>query len=127
VILSGRVVLQRQHYKVFLGSDTSSSKAAGAGDKTALLAATRAHANFAEYVPWAFVLAGAAELNGGDRRIITGSLGALLVARILHAELGIRAEGAMGNGRPLGWVITIGTMSFLGGYAAWLSKGFWGY
>ena len=49
-----------------------------------LFVATHSHANFVENVPMALMLAGLAELNGGDRRVIGTALAGLLVLRIAH-------------------------------------------
>lgn len=65
------------------------------------------------------------EMNGGNRKVLTGGLAALLLARILHVELGLKAEGTMGNGRLAGHAITMAFITSMGGYAAWLVRGYW--
>ncbi|OZJ04179.1 hypothetical protein BZG36_02167 [Bifiguratus adelaidae] len=67
-----------------------------------LYAAIRAHANFAENVPFALTLIALLELNGGSRRSVHALLATLLTARILHSEAGIRAENNLAFGRPVG-------------------------
>lgn len=92
-----------------------------------LFAASRAQMNFAENVPLALALAGIVELNGGSRKVLTWALSALFVARVLHAEFGLLAKNASGMGRPAGHFGTQGVVAVLGGYAAWLVKGYWGF
>ena len=87
----------------------------------------RSHENFAENVPLALFLASVVELNGGDRRVLTGGLATLLIARIIHVELGLRAPKSTGNGRPVGHLTSLGTILGLAGYAAYLVKGYWGF
>jgi uncharacterized protein len=88
--------------------------------------ATRCHGNYTENVPFALLLGAIVEMNGGNRRVLTGGLAALLVGRLLHAELGLRSENAMGQGRLVGHVTTLSFILSMGGYAAWLVKGYWG-
>lgn len=71
------------------------------------------------------MLAAFAELNGGNRKTITGLLSALLTLRILHAEAGL-IKG-LGIGRPIGYYGTMTTIAGLAGYAAYLVKGYWGF
>lgn len=92
-----------------------------------LLVATRAHANFAENVPLAFIIAGLAELNGANRRVLTSALGALFVFRVLHADAGLIRPGSMSGGRPIGYFGTCGVLGALAGYSAWLVRGYWGF
>lgn len=92
-----------------------------------LLVATRAHANFAENVPLAFLLAGVAELNGANRRVLTAALAALLALRVLHADLGLVRPGSIAAGRPVGYFGTCGVLGGLAGYGAWLVKEAWGW
>ncbi|EXJ92468.1 hypothetical protein A1O3_01019 [Capronia epimyces CBS 606.96] len=132
VLLGLRVSLARQSTHTLLGDRTAPEKAASDPkpkplSTDQLLIATRAHANFVENVPLALLVAALVELNGGDRRILTGSLATLLFLRIAHVELGLRAKNALGLGRPVG---TLGTWGFIAGmssYAAWLVKSYWGF
>ena len=90
------------------------------GDTDPLLVARRSHGNFIENVPLALLMGAIVEMNGGDRRVLSGSFAALLLFRMLHVELGLRGENAMGPGRSIGHM---GTMSFtlgMAGYAAYL-------
>jgi hypothetical protein len=44
--------------------------------------------------------------------VLSGSLGALLLLRILDVEFGIMGPGSLSNGRPVGY---FGTLGFIGG------------
>ncbi|KAI1376927.1 membrane-associated, eicosanoid/glutathione metabolism protein [Hypoxylon crocopeplum] len=88
-----------------------------------LLQAARAHANFAENVPLALVLASVAELNGGGGGPLARALAALLVFRVLHAELGLMRRDALGIGRPVGFYGTLAVLGWLRGWSAWLALG----
>ena len=90
-----------------------------------LSVAIRCHANFVEHVPLALMLAAVAELNGGNKQVLTLSLGGLLIARVLHVEFGLRNPGSTGMGRAVGYYGTMGTLGFLAGYAGWLVKDYW--
>ena len=68
-----------------------------------------------------------AELNGANRKVLNYAMATLFVLRIAHAEMGIRKEGAMGNGRPIGYFGTLGVLSGMAAYSTWLVKGYWGY
>ncbi|CCF40839.1 hypothetical protein CH063_02445 [Colletotrichum higginsianum] len=127
--LSLRVVGERLKDKHYLGQDSSkpgadSKKSPGANK---LYLASRSHANFAENVPWAFVLASLVELNGGSRKALGWLLGSFLVLRVVHAELGIMQVQGTGNGRPVGYFGSIGVVGTLAAYGAYLVKGYWGY
>lgn len=100
-ILSFRVVQGRQAHKVMLGD----------GGHDPLLARIRAHANFAEYVPFILVLIGAIEFRVGSGNETLAATGILLfLLRIAHA-IGMgraapnpfRIAGAAGT-----WIILIG-------------------
>ncbi|OTB08372.1 hypothetical protein M426DRAFT_19044 [Hypoxylon sp. CI-4A] len=119
-LLSYRVVHCRLRDEHYLGDNSSTN----ADLKNELYLASRCHQNFIENVPLGLTLAAFAELNGGDRKIITTALSALLAFRILHVELGL-ANGS-GIGRPIGYWGTLATISTLGGYAAYLVKSYWG-
>ncbi|KAK2051119.1 hypothetical protein LY76DRAFT_688535 [Colletotrichum caudatum] len=124
--LSLRVVGQRLKDEHYLGENSSG---AGADRETReankLYLASRSHANFAENVPLAFVLATAVELNGGNRRVLGWLLGGFLALRVLHAEVGIMRPGGMGRGRPVGYFGSVGVIGALAGYAAYLAKQYW--
>ncbi|KAI9720865.1 MAG: hypothetical protein M1812_002704 [Candelaria pacifica] len=125
VLLSNRIVYHRLKNEKYLGSSTSSNPSTDSTDP--LYIATRSHINFLENVPLAFVFSAVAELNGGSRKWINYALGALLVCRIAHVELGLKKDKALGLGRPIAYY---GSQGFLGGMAAygtWLCRGYWGF
>lgn len=78
-------------------------------------------------MPLALALAGLAEINGANRKVITGALSALFTLRILHTEFGIMGPEGMGPGRPVGYFGTMGVLGGLAGYAAYLVKAYWGF
>jgi uncharacterized membrane protein YecN with MAPEG domain len=125
IFLSGRVVANRVQNDKWIGDNLTVT-----GEKNAanpLKVAGRCHSNFAENIPLALLLATVVEFNGGDRRVLSGSLGALFVLRILHVEFGLRGPNNNSIGRILG---SFGTQTFIAGmagYAAYLVKGYWGY
>lgn len=80
-----------------------SSPTSNASKRDGLQAATRAHANFAENVPLAFVVANLAELNGASSGGLKGALGALWALRVLHADFGMIRPAV---GRPIGYAGT---------------------
>ena len=133
VLLNLRVSLSRVKNDTYLGNDTSKKtypekrvKYSPEGEHD-LLVQARCHANFVENVPMALLVSAIAEMNGGDRQVLAMSLVALLVFRIGHVESGLKGDRAMGWGRCIGY---FGTMSYVLGissYAAWLSKGYWGW
>jgi len=75
IFLSLRVIRTRRTAKVALGD----------GGDAALLRASRAQANFAEYVPMALVLMGCAELQGAPVLAVHGLGLVLLAGRLVHA------------------------------------------
>lgn len=123
--LSLRVVRNRLNDKQYLGDNSSKTADPEARNTNPLYLSSRGHQNFAENVPLAFALAAAAELNGGNRKILTGALSALFVFRVLHAEGLMSMGGSLKQGRPAGYFGTIGTMLGLAGYAAFLVKDYW--
>lgn len=134
--LASRCVKYRMRDEHWVGEDSSkkdtdspSGKSTVASEPSKyndLLTATRAHANFSENVPLAFILAALAELNGANRKALSGVLGSLFVLRVLHADFGLARPGSLAAGRPIGFVGTCGVLSGLAVYSAWLVKGYWG-
>lgn len=109
--------------------DKSSSSDSPASDP--VFVASRCHQNFTENVPLALFLGAVVEMNGGNRKVLTGGLAALLVFRILHVEFGIKMKDNKGNeslgpGRIVGHFGTLSFMLGMAGYAGWLVKGYWG-
>jgi uncharacterized protein len=74
VVLAERVSRMRGRHKTSLGT----------GDAPELLVAIRAHANNAEFVPFAILMILLAELCGGDPVVLHVMGGGLLVGRVLH-------------------------------------------
>lgn len=128
VYLMNRVAYQRVKNKTYIGDNLpEDTTAAGSSTANSLELETRSHGNFVENVPFAFVVAAIAELNGANRKVLNYALASLLVLRIAHVELGIKVPGNMGIGRPVGFW---GTQTFVAGcaaYGAYLVKGYWGY
>lgn len=128
VYLMNRVAYQRIKNRTYIGDNIPEDTAtAGSSAPNSLQLETRAHGNFVENVPFAFVVAAVAELNGANRKLLHYALASLLVLRIAHVEIGIKRAGTMGIGRPLAFW---GTQSFVLGfaaYSAYLVKGYWGF
>lgn len=76
----------------------------------------RSHSNYVENVPLALLLAGAAELNGANKRSLTKWLAWYFVFRVLHADFGMMKGGGYAVGRPLGYYLGNG---WLVGMAWW--------
>lgn len=123
VLLNARVSMQRIHHEHYIGDDARK----GSEEPDPLLVASRSHQNFVENIPMAFILAAIVELNGGNRKVLSALLAALLALRIGHSELGLRGKGSIAWGRPIGWAGTNASILGLAGYAAYLVKGYWGY
>ncbi len=98
VLLSLRTIRTRQRLRISLGD---------AGD-AAMLRAIRVHANFAEYVPFAILLAAFVEIEGTRPWIVHTLCGMLLLGRLLHVY-GI--AGATLPPRATGMVLTIGSLA----------------
>lgn len=92
-----------------------------------LTIAARCQGNFAESVPLALFLGAVVEMNGGNRKALTAGFTWLFVMRLLHVELGLRGEQAKAFGRPVGHMGSVAFIVGMGGYAAWLVKGYWGF
>ncbi|KAK6525310.1 hypothetical protein TWF694_005455 [Orbilia ellipsospora] len=125
-LLSYRVISLRVSSETFVGDKSKEGKCSQ-DNPDPLTIAARAHGNFAEYVPLALTVTALAELSGGDHKILTGALGALFVLRVGHVELGVRGKSALGPGRIIGFLGTLGYLLGMSGYAAWLNRGYWGY
>ncbi|KAI1469349.1 MAPEG family-domain-containing protein [Daldinia caldariorum] len=119
--LSLRVVYHRLKDQCYIGDN--SSKNNDLNNK--LYLASRCHQNFTENVPIALIIAAFAELNGANQKTLSNALTALLTFRVLHAELGL--INGLGLGRPIGYWGSMATTLWLGGYTAYLVKGYWGF
>ncbi|MCJ1465416.1 hypothetical protein MMC07_004034 [Pseudocyphellaria aurata] len=128
VYLMNRVAYQRVKNKKYIGENLPEDTAAGASSTAnSLELESRSHGNFVENVPFAFVVAAFAELNGANRKVLNYAYATLLFLRIAHVELGLKVPGNMGIGRPVGFW---GTQTFVAGFAAYgayLVKDYWGY
>ena len=87
-----------------------------------MLIAARSHGNFVENVPLALLMGAIVEMNGGNRKVLSGSFAALLALRILHVELGLKGKNARGPGRAIGHLGTVGFVVGMAGYAAYLGS-----
>jgi uncharacterized membrane protein YecN with MAPEG domain len=125
LLLQGRVVAKRIQNEKWIGEQCG--QAAEGHDVDSLQLVSRCHNNFIENVPLALLLAGVVELNGGNRKVLNGALGALLLLRILHVEFGLKGPKNIAFGRPVGFFGTQGYMAGMAGYAAYLVKGYWGF
>jgi uncharacterized membrane protein YecN with MAPEG domain len=131
VNLSFRTSLTRASSSQFLGdrsiplSPKDSTNWNTRPDVDPIYTMVRAHGNFIENVPMAFVLAAVAEMNGGSSRVLNSMLAAFLVARIAHAEgrVGKDAKTA-GAARSVG---VFGTLSVLSGLAVYNGILVWSY
>ncbi|KAK6498435.1 hypothetical protein TWF481_011027 [Arthrobotrys musiformis] len=125
-LLAYRVISTRVGSGVFVGDKSTEGKAAQ-DTPDPLTIAARSHANFAENVPLALTITALAEINGADRNILVGALGTLLFLRVAHVEFGLRGASALGPGRIIGFLGTLGYLVGMSGYTAWLVRGYWGY
>ena len=106
--LSLRVIRYRRAERIPLGS----------GGNAALERAIRAHANFAEFVPFAVLLLLLAEWGGAWPALLHG-LGALLVAARLSHGIGIVQEPEDFRLRVFGMMGTFGVMGIAALAAFW--------
>ncbi|PWN23867.1 hypothetical protein BCV69DRAFT_279777 [Microstroma glucosiphilum] len=122
--LTANVVSYRLKSGVMLGTGEAGSvrhpkhKASpkDAENEEALQRAVRAHGNFTEGTPFAFFLIFLAELNGAPTYLAHAAYTTLLVARVAHAEIGIRAADTLGVGRPVGTIATVAVALGAGAY-----------
>ena len=91
----------------------------GYGDDDRLLRAVRVHGNFAEYVPFALVLLGLAELSGAHWAGVHALGLSLLAGRLLHAY-GLSVKAGVSFGRFWGTALTFAVLLFGGLYVAGL-------
>jgi len=99
VFLAVRVILMRQKYRVGIG----------AGGHTDLERASRVHANFAEYVPFAILLFGFMEMQSQSRWLIHILAIILLVGRLIHAY-GVSQQNENIGLRVTAMLLTFGVM-----------------
>ncbi len=96
VFLTVRTVSLRNKFRISIGD----------GSQPLLLRATRAHANFAEYVPLALLLIFFVEMHGAMAWLVHALGLALLVGRSLHA-FGISQMAGKLQFRIMGMVLTL--------------------
>ncbi len=70
-----------------------------------LTVAVRRHANWAEHAPFALLLMGLLELNGGNAMLLNGLCIALLIARVAH-PFGVRVDKVNTPARIAGAALT---------------------
>lgn len=71
-----------------------------------LICSSPSSSSFSENAPFTFFLIFLAELNGAPTSLVHGAYSALFLARVAHAEIGIRANDTVGVGRPIGIIAT---------------------
>lgn len=63
-----------------------------------------------------FFLVFLAELNGAPTYLVHAAYSTLFLARVAHAEIGIRAADTLGVGRPVGTIATLAVTLAAGAY-----------
>ncbi|TVY16070.1 hypothetical protein LARI1_G005052 [Lachnellula arida] len=124
-ILSSRIVASRLKTEKFIGEKSTSINGVDP-----LQTAVRCQGNFLENVPLAFIFLALCELNGGNRKYLNYVMGAFLALRVAHVEGGLMLQGSFGTngvGRPVGYFGSVGVVTGLAAYAAYLAKGYWGF
>ena len=105
VLLSINVIKERRKHKVGIGT----------GRNKSVERAMRAHANLAEYVPFALLLIALLELNEANGLLLIGLCSVLLVGRLVHA-FGVSMENERFVYRVSGMVMTF-TVILIAGFA----------
>ncbi|MCJ1475025.1 hypothetical protein MMC13_003685 [Lambiella insularis] len=117
LLLSNRVVTYRLKHEKYLGSKLEQGSSGNEqSNPDQLHLAHRAHLNFLENVPMAFIIVLVAELNGGNRTALNYGMATLLALRVMHVEIGMYGKETVGVGRPIGYW---GTQAWLAGMAAY--------
>lgn len=93
--LSFRVIGLRRSLKVGLGD----------GGEDLLVKATRIHANFAEYIPFALILLACYEISGAGIIWVHLFGAALVIGRVLHA-IGLTKSVGISSARIVGMSLT---------------------
>lgn len=105
LVLSGIVISTRIRMRSLLGTEHPD-----------LLRTTRAHGNFAEYVPLGLILLGLLEMQQASPTLLHVLGAALFAGRLLHAIAILRHKSvAAGSSvtfyfRPLGMLLTLGSL-----------------
>lgn len=108
--LSVRVLRLRRRLGIPIGHD---------GDAT-LLRAVRVQANFAEYVPFALLLAAFVETAHGSPRFVHALCAALLLGRVVHA-LGVSRSAERLAYRVVGMALTFVPIGLGAGSLLWIA------
>lgn len=109
LVLTFRTIMLRGRLRVGIGDG---------GDKV-LQRAIRAHANFAEYVPFALVLLLLLTNVGAGPGLLHALGGALVIGRILHG-FGVSRVHEKLIFRQIGMVLTTAVIAISGGYLLWV-------
>ncbi|BDU39820.1 MAPEG family protein [Vibrio nigripulchritudo] len=110
ITLSARTITARKQTKI----------AVGAGESKKLLRASRAHANFAEYVPLTIILLFAIEYLDGNGYFLHIAGALLVLGRVVHAY-GISQLKEQLNFRVFGMLCTFICMALSSCYLLYLS------
>lgn len=100
ILLSIRVIRQRQTFKIGIGYAKNEE----------LLRATRVHSNFSEYVPLSLILLVFIEMQGAPATIVHALCLLLLVGRVVHAY-GVSQVQENLTFRVTGMVMTFSVMA----------------
>ena len=110
IVLSFRVIFVRGSEKISLGD----------GGNKELEKRIRAHANCAEYAPFALILIGLAESLHAGSFVLHALGGTPLLARTLHA-VGISRTPQFVPARAGGMILTLGVIGAAAGLNLWLT------
>ncbi|KAB8343194.1 hypothetical protein FH972_022784 [Carpinus fangiana] len=127
LFLSVSVVRSRLQTEYFLGNQSKSPEKISLQHNSSnidpVLLSTSVYNNFLDNIPLAFAAAAVVELNGGSRKALSYALGGLFLARISHI---VGLTQGLQPFRLGGYLGSLGIITGLGGWAAYLAKGYWG-
>lgn len=131
-VLSLATVRARLAHNVFLGDSKSSGTPFPGQAKSSssdhevdpMYLAHRIHLNYLESVPMALSLAAIVELNGGNRRTLISVLSVMLAARVSHV-VGLSRAPESSLFRSVGYFASLGSLTYLAGWAGYLVRGYW--
>lgn len=101
-----------------IGLRRTHTQGIGDGGHKDLARAIRAHANFAEYVPFALILLLNVEASPAPVWLVHGCGAGLVVGRLMHAQ-GLARSAGTSVGRYYGMVLTFVVMLVLALYGIW--------
>ncbi len=111
IALSARVVMGRTTGKIMLGT--------GQDEAGPFYMAMRAHANFAEYVPFCLVLVGLLELRSGATVLVKVLAAVLVLARVAHpVGMAMKAPNPFRAGGFIGTILVLAAGSIAALFAA---------